>query len=355
MKNVIVNGIILAEDGKKMSKSLKNYPDPQQLIEKRGGDSFRLHMLASPSVKAEPMRFNEKGTEQAFKDFTLPLQNVFNFFETYAKIDNRKSDGTEVYFMRHAEADKTGEKHNFAEPLNENGKASLESQNFIENVLRIHPEVIIDNEFTRVQETAKGVQNVMKAYANKEVEIISQTGDFTQMDNLALFQGLLQQYKGKKILIISNKGKFTRLRSQLYHTDLSEADRNLKNLEVIELPTYQLMNDLDKRILAELHKMLIEVDTHLQNYILDEATKAAMDFMDKLTNWRLRRSRRRFRGNGMNEDKHAAYATLYRVLKRYLQILAPFTPFITEYLRLELANFTTTYGRDGSVNRPNNE
>jgi isoleucyl-tRNA synthetase len=85
----------------------------------------------------------------------------------------------------------------------------------------------------------------------------------------------------------------------------------------------------------------MEVDTHLQNYILDEATKSAMDFMDKLTNRRLRRSRRRFRSNGMNQDKNAAYATLYRVLKRYLQILAPFTPFITEYLRLELENFTT--------------
>ncbi|MDR0282162.1 MAG: class I tRNA ligase family protein [Candidatus Peribacteria bacterium] len=92
MKNVIVNGIILAEDGKKMSKSLNNYPDPKQLIEKRGGDSFRLHVLSSPSVRAEPMRFNEKDTEQAFKDFSLPLQNVFNFFKTYAKIDNRKSD-----------------------------------------------------------------------------------------------------------------------------------------------------------------------------------------------------------------------------------------------------------------------
>jgi isoleucyl-tRNA synthetase len=162
------------------------------------------------------------------------------------------------------------------------------------------------------------------------------------MDNLALFQELLQQYKGKRMLIISNRGKFARLRSQLYHTEFSEAYRNLKNLEVIELPTYTLTNDLDKRILAELHKMLIEVDTHLQNYILDEATKSAMDFMDKLTNWRLRRSRRRFRSNGMNEDKHAAYATLYWVLKRYLQILAPFTPFITEYLRLELVNFTIT-------------
>jgi isoleucyl-tRNA synthetase len=101
--------------------------------------------------------------------------------------------------------------------------------------------------------------------------------------------------------------------------------------------------------LAELNKTLMEVDTHLQNYILDEATKSAMDFMDKLTNRRLRRSRRRFRSNGMNEDKNAAYATLYWVLRRYLQILAPFTPFITEYLWLQLANFIETNDthRDG--------
>jgi isoleucyl-tRNA synthetase len=90
-----------------MSKSLKNYPDPKGLIEKRGGDSFRLYCLSSPVVRAEPMRFNEKGVEQAFRDFTLPLQNVFNFFETYAKVDNWKSDGTEIFYMRHAEANRT--------------------------------------------------------------------------------------------------------------------------------------------------------------------------------------------------------------------------------------------------------
>jgi isoleucyl-tRNA synthetase len=97
----------------------------------------------------------------------------------------------------------------------------------------------------------------------------------------------------------------------------------------------------------------MEVDTHLQHYILDEATKSAMDFMDKLTNRRLRRSRRRFRSNGMNDDKHAAYATLYWVLRRYLQILAPFTPFITEYLRLQLANFITSNHQQSS-NHPVN-
>jgi broad specificity phosphatase PhoE len=124
MKNVVVNGMILAEDGKKMSKSLRNYPDPQQLIEKRGGDSFRLHVLSAPVVRAEPMRFSEKGTEQAFKDFTLPLQNVFNFFETYAKIDNWKSDGTEVYFST---------------PFTKEGEGDSNA----ELILRINPDLII--------------------------------------------------------------------------------------------------------------------------------------------------------------------------------------------------------------------
>jgi len=102
-----------------MSKSLRNYPDPKELIEKRGGDSFRLYCLSSPVVRAEPMKFNEKGVEQMFKDFSIPLQNVFNFFETYAKIDNRKSEGTEVRFMRHAEADTSKERENIDESLNE--------------------------------------------------------------------------------------------------------------------------------------------------------------------------------------------------------------------------------------------
>ena len=79
-KNVIVNGLVLAEDGKKMSKSLKNYPDPKELIEKWGADAFRLYTLSSPVVRSEPMRFSEKGVEQLFKDFNIPLENVFKFF-----------------------------------------------------------------------------------------------------------------------------------------------------------------------------------------------------------------------------------------------------------------------------------
>lgn len=85
-KNVIVNGIILAEDGNKMSKKLKNYPDPEIVINKTGADAIRLYMLGSPAVKAEDLRFSEKGVEQVLRQALIPLWNSFVFLSTYAKI-----------------------------------------------------------------------------------------------------------------------------------------------------------------------------------------------------------------------------------------------------------------------------
>ncbi|HEX2583108.1 MAG TPA: isoleucine--tRNA ligase, partial [Chlamydiales bacterium] len=85
-KNVIVNGIILAEDGTKMSKRLKNYPDPEGVIEKYGADAIRLYMLNSPAVKAEDLRFSEKGVEHVLRQVMIPFWNSFVFLSTYAKI-----------------------------------------------------------------------------------------------------------------------------------------------------------------------------------------------------------------------------------------------------------------------------
>lgn len=85
-KNVIVNGIILAEDGNKMSKRLKNYPDPEMVINKLGADAVRLYMLGSPAVKAEDLRFSERGVEQTLRQALIPFWNAFVFLSTYAKI-----------------------------------------------------------------------------------------------------------------------------------------------------------------------------------------------------------------------------------------------------------------------------
>lgn len=85
-KNVIVNGIILAEDGNKMSKKLKNYPDPEIVINKFGADAIRLYMLGSPAVKADDLRFSEKGVEHTLRQVLIPMWNCFVFFSTYANI-----------------------------------------------------------------------------------------------------------------------------------------------------------------------------------------------------------------------------------------------------------------------------
>ena len=59
-KNVIVNGIILAEDGNKMSKRLKNYPEPDAVMNRFGADAVRLYLLNSPAVHAEDLSFSER-------------------------------------------------------------------------------------------------------------------------------------------------------------------------------------------------------------------------------------------------------------------------------------------------------
>ena len=92
-KNVIVNGLILAEDGKKMSKSLRNYPDPQKLLNEFGADAIRLYMIDSPAVKAEELRFSDKGVREIVRRILLRWWNAYSFFTSYASIDEFKPKG----------------------------------------------------------------------------------------------------------------------------------------------------------------------------------------------------------------------------------------------------------------------
>jgi isoleucyl-tRNA synthetase len=80
-KNCIVNGIVLAEDGKKMSKRLKNYPDPTVVMTKYGADALRLYLINSPVVRAEPLKFKESGVKEVVQKVLLPLWNSYKFFE----------------------------------------------------------------------------------------------------------------------------------------------------------------------------------------------------------------------------------------------------------------------------------
>jgi isoleucyl-tRNA synthetase len=93
-KNVVVNGILLAEDGRKMSKSLKNYPPPDKVMNKHGADALRIYMLSSPATRAEELRFSEDGVKQVVRQTLLPLWNAYNFLVTYAQVDNWSPDKT---------------------------------------------------------------------------------------------------------------------------------------------------------------------------------------------------------------------------------------------------------------------
>jgi len=83
-KNCVVTGIVLAEDGKKMSKKLKNYPDPSEVMEKYGADAVRFYMLSSPTMQAENLSFSEKGVDEIAKKNISRLYNVLSFYELYA-------------------------------------------------------------------------------------------------------------------------------------------------------------------------------------------------------------------------------------------------------------------------------
>ena len=76
-KNVIVNGLVLAADGKKMSKRLRNYPDPEIVINSTGADALRLYLISSPVVRAEPLRFKEDDVRAVVREVLLPWYNAY--------------------------------------------------------------------------------------------------------------------------------------------------------------------------------------------------------------------------------------------------------------------------------------
>jgi isoleucyl-tRNA synthetase len=78
-KNLVVNGIVLAEDGKKMSKRLKNYPDPMSICNEYGADAVRLYLADSPLVRAETLNFEKKGVKMVVQKIFLPWYNCLKF------------------------------------------------------------------------------------------------------------------------------------------------------------------------------------------------------------------------------------------------------------------------------------
>ncbi len=87
-KNVIVNGLVLAEDGKKMSKSERNFSDPKEIINTFGADALRMFLMNSAVVRGEDLKYSDEGIKDVLKGFIIPFWNAYSFFITYANIDN---------------------------------------------------------------------------------------------------------------------------------------------------------------------------------------------------------------------------------------------------------------------------
>ncbi|MCL1602184.1 MAG: isoleucine--tRNA ligase [Actinomycetia bacterium] len=194
-QNCIVTGMVLAEDGRKMSKSLKNYPDPMHILDELGADALRAYLINSPIVKGEPVRFAESGVRDVVRTVLLPLWNSYSFFTTYAEADG------------------------------------------------LTPE------------------------------------------------------------------------------DLQSA------------PALEDRPEMDRWIISVLQSLVASVNREMEAYRLYAVVPPIIDFVGDLTNWYIRRSRRRFwahRTAGDDSDKMAAFATLYEVLSLFSRVAAPILPFVTE-------------------------
>ena len=194
-RNVIVNGLVLAEDGKKMSKRLKNYPDPAKMLDTYGADAIRLYMIYSPVVRAENLKFSENGVKQLMRDLLIPWWNAYSFFVTYANVDGF-NDAEVVY-----------------------------------------PES---------------------------------------------------------------------------------------------------SNVLDKWIVSSMETLIADVTAAMDAYDLQRSVRPFVKFVEDLTNWYIRRSRRRFWKSTNDGDKLCAYRTLRYVLVQLAKVAAPFTPFIAEEIYCNL-------------------
>jgi isoleucyl-tRNA synthetase len=86
--HLIVNGIVLASDGKKMSKRLKNYPDPNYIFDQYGADALRFYLASSPVMHGEDLNVSESGVREVYNKVVSTIRNVLQFYLLFASLDD---------------------------------------------------------------------------------------------------------------------------------------------------------------------------------------------------------------------------------------------------------------------------
>lgn len=374
--NVIVNWIVLAEDGKKMSKRLQNYTDPNLLMDKYGADAMRFYLMNSPVVEAQDLRFSDAWVEEVVRKVILPLWNTYSFFTTYANIDNFEPKKGNIYYVRHGQTDNNANwiLNGWDDDLGLNAKGIEQTHKLAKQILAsgIKFDVIITSPMTRTKNTTK----IIKEYLDYEVEVIEDEAfreqsywEFRGMTHdeirkkynckndreltkiyrnnsqeplklfeervLKWYKNIETKYRWKNILIVSHGWVFRPINKYLNNLTDDQAFYwvpGLENAKLYRLPNYKKSNNLDRWIISELNTLVWEITTSLDNYKLNEAAKPIVKFMDNLTNWYVRRSRKRFWKSDTDTDKLEAYNTLYEVLVETCKVIAPYMPFVSEFI-----------------------
>lgn len=163
---------------------------------------------------------------------------------------------------------------------------------------------------------------------------VAESNDAFEARTFGAYRKILEKFSGKRILIVGHGNTFRSVYGNVMGIDQEEALTNkmyrLKNTELVHMPAVPLTNALDRFILSELQIVIAKVTDAFESYDLQRATYAIMDFMDDLTNWYIRRSRRRFWKSENDGDKMGAYETLYHVLTTLTKVMAPITPIIAD-------------------------
>ncbi|MCF7846472.1 MAG: GNAT family N-acetyltransferase [Candidatus Gracilibacteria bacterium] len=359
-KNVVTNGIVLAEDGHKMSKSKKNYPDPKLIFDQYGADAMRYYLLSSPVVRGENFRFTEKGVEEVLKQVILPLKNAYQFFSTYANVDRWKP--TKFIFVRHGEGD-----HNVAgiysgdrskkHHLTETGKAQAKE---VAQKLGAF-DLMIASPFIRTQETAEILKKETgfsgKIMTDERVRELSfgdlegkkmvssplrmanpttESPEELQKRVREFLREMGEKYPGKTIVVISHGATIRAADAVLNGITAREDLLFIPMARTAEakrrFPLPQPENELDQWILSVSQESLQEFRKKMDVYDLEGALREISPLIDQLNNWYLRRSRQRFWAEGLEEDKQKAYETLHYLLLTFSKILAPVCPFFAEQI-----------------------
>jgi len=360
-KNVTCGGIVLAEDGQKMSKSKKNYPDPNLIFEKYGADAMRFYLMQSPvATKGENLKFSEHEVQEVLKNLILPLKNAYQFLSLYANIDDWSP--TKLSLVRHGEAE-----HNVASQYSgrvENQHAltqtGIKEAKIAANELSDF-DAIYASPLMRTQETAQ----ILKTEQNLDLEIKTDDrlreisfGELegkpyigvkqrlaepsteklpsVQARTTELLQEILKNETGKHVAIVSHGDPIRSLQTAAH--GLNDLEEHLKYpaIGTGQAQTFFVIpeseNELDQWILSELQTLIKGYTEAFDKYDTETVCRLLPPFVDKLNNWYLRRNRKRFWASGLSADKQAGYATLHYTLFTISKLLAPICPFFAEWL-----------------------